>query len=285
MKRIHLLALSLFIVSIGPLNARVTQLEIIETIPIANGKKFGDIGAYEKISGIAYFEIAPDHKRNKTIADINRAPVNANGNIEFSAEFEILRPVNSQKASGVLFIETPSQGQKLSLGLLHDIDAQKNLNLINEQTDLGNGFLFNRGHTLAWIAWQGKISDVDHRLTVNFPLALGNEDSIGGFILTEFNGRSFEDKNPYTLPLSGRQYIQSYPSISTDKDIAKASLFVMQSGSTDASSTDVGKGEMISDEQWDFAYCPEGWPGEPSLEYICVKNSFLKNRKSRVWNY
>ena len=278
MKRIHLLALSLFIVSIGPLNARVTQLEIIETIPIANGKKFGDIGAYEKISGIAYFEIAPDHKRNKTIADINRAPVNANGNIEFSAEFEILRPVNSQKASGVLFIETPSQGQKLSLGLLHDIDAQENLNLINEQTDLGNGFLFNRGHTLAWIAWQGKISDVDHRLTVNFPLALENEDSIGGFILTEFNGRSFEEKNPYTLPLSGRQYIQSYPSISTDKDIAKASLFVMQSGSTDASSTDVGKGEMISDEQWNFAYCPEGWPGEPSLEYICVKNSFLKNR-------
>ena len=278
MKRIHLLALSLFIVSIGPLNARVTQLEIIETIPIANGKKFGDIGAYEKISGIAYFEIAPDHKRNKTIADINRVPVNANGNIEFSAEFEILRPVNSQKASGVLFVETPSQGQKLSLGLLHDIDAQENLNLINEQTDLGNGFLFNRGHTLAWIAWQGKISDVDHRLTVNFPLALENEDSIGGFILTEFNGRSFEEKNPYTLPLSGRQYIQSYPSISTDKDIAKASLFVMQSGSTDASSTDVGKGEMISDEQWDFAYCPEGWPGEPSLEYICVKNSFLKNR-------
>lgn len=135
MKRIHLLALSLFIVSIGPLNARVTQLEIIETIPIANGKKFGDIGAYEKISGIAYFEIAPDHKRNKTIADINRAPVNANGNIEFSAEFEILRPVNSQKASGVLFIETPSQGQKLSLGLLHDIDAQENLNLIDQHED------------------------------------------------------------------------------------------------------------------------------------------------------
>jgi hypothetical protein len=278
MRLTYLLALSLFMVSIGPSNARVTQLEIIETIPIANGKNFGDIGAYEKISGIAYFEIAPDHKRNKTIADINRAPVNANGNVEFSAEFEILRPVNSKKASGLLFIETPAQGQKLSLGLLHDIDSQEDLNLINKNTNLGNGFLFNRGHTVAWIAWQDKISNTDHRLVVDFPLILENENPIQGFILTEFNGRSFEEKNPYTLPLSGRQYVQSYPTVSTDKDVAKASLFVMQSGSTNASSPDVGKGEKVPDDQWDFAYCPEGWPGQPSLEYICVKNSFLKNR-------
>lgn len=278
MRLTYLLALSLFMVSIGPSNARVTQLEIIETIPIANGKNFGDIGAYEKISGIAYFEIAPDHKRNKTIADINRAPVNANGNVEFSAEFEILRPVNSKKASGLLFIETPAQGQKLSLGLLHDIDSQEDLNLINKNTNLGNGFLFNRGHTVAWIAWQDKISNTDHRLVVDFPLILENENPIEGFILTEFNGRSFEEKNPYTLPLSGRQYVQSYPTVSTDKDVAKASLFVMQSGSTNASSPDVGKGEKVPADQWDFAYCPEGWPGQPSLEYICVKNSFLKNR-------
>lgn len=278
MRLTYLLALSLFMVSIGPSNARVTQLEIIETIPIANGKNFGDIGAYEKISGIAYFEIAPDHKRNKTIADINRAPVNANGNVEFSAEFEILRPVNSKKASGLLFIETPAQGQKLSLGLLHDIDSQEDLNFINKNTNLGNGFLFNRGHTVAWIAWQDKISNTDHRLVVDFPLILENENPIEGFILTEFNGRSFEEKNPYTLPLSGRQYVQSYPTTSTDKDVAKASLFVMQSGSTSASSPDVGKGEKVPADQWDFAYCPEGWPGQPSLEYICVKNSFLKNR-------
>ena len=278
MRLTYLLALSLFMVSIGPSNARVTQLEIIETIPIANGKNFGDIGAYEKISGIAYFEIAPDHKRNKTIADINRAPVNANGNVEFSAEFEILRPVNSKKASGLLFIETPAQGQKLSLGLLHDIDSQEDLNLINKNTNLGNGFLFNRGHTVAWIAWPDQINNTDHRLVVDFPLILENENPIEGFILTEFNGRSFEEKNPYTLPLSGRQYVQSYPTVSTDKDVAKASLFVMQSGSTNASSPDVGKGEKVPADQWDFAYCPEGWPGQPSLEYICVKNSFLKNR-------
>ena len=278
MKRSYLLAVLLVMVSINSLKARVTQIEITETIPVANGTPFGNVGAYEKVSGIAYFEIAPDHKRNKTIADIGRVPVNENGNVEFSAEFEILRPTDPKKASGLLFVETPSQGQKLSLGLLHDIDAQEDLNLINENTNLGNGFLFNRGHTLAWIAWQGKVREIENRLIVDFPSALEKENPVRGFILTEFNGRSFQEQNPYTLPLSGRRHVQSYPSISTDKEIAQASLFVMQSGSTSASSSDVGKGEMVPSDQWAFAHCPEGWPGEPSSEYICVKNSFLKNR-------
>ena len=277
-KRLYLLGISLIIFSIPSVNARVTQLEITEIISIAGGKHFGDIGAYEKVSGIAYFEISPDHKRNKIITDIARARINADGNVEFNAKFEILRPVDPSKASGTLFVEAPSQGEKLSLGLLHDIDETIDLNFIDETTDLGNGFLFERGHTVACIAWQAQIEEIDHRLVVDFPITLENDQPVTGFILTEFNGKSFKDQNPYTLPLSGRDFVKSFPTISTDQETAKASLFVMESGSTDVSSSGVRKGEAIPADQWQFAHCPDGWPGESSSTFICVKNGFLKNR-------
>ena len=67
-KKVHLVGISLILLSISPVNARVTQLEITEIITVAGGKQFGDIGAYEKVSGIAYFELSPDHKRNKIIS-------------------------------------------------------------------------------------------------------------------------------------------------------------------------------------------------------------------------
>ncbi|MDA0238359.1 MAG: alpha/beta hydrolase domain-containing protein, partial [Proteobacteria bacterium] len=277
-KRIYVLGISLILSSIPSVNARVNHLEITEIISIAGGKHFGDIGAYEKVSGIAYFDISPDHKRNQTITDISRVGINAEGNIEFSAEFEILRPVDPSKANGILFVEAPSQGEKLSLGLLHDIDQKIDLNFIGETTDLGNGFLFERGHTIAWIAWQAQIERVDHRLVVDFPAVLENDQPVTGFILTEFNGRSFKDQNPYTLPLSGRDFVTSFPTISTDKETAKASLFVMESGSAGVSSSEVQKGEEVPADQWQFAHCPNGWPGEPSSNFICVKNGFLKNR-------
>ncbi|HBZ18079.1 MAG TPA: hypothetical protein DEO41_01655, partial [Betaproteobacteria bacterium] len=177
-KRLYLLGISLVLFSIPPVNARVTQLEITEIISVAGGKHFGDIGAYEKVSGIAYFEISPDHKRNKIITDIARARINADGNVEFNAKFEILRPVDPSKASGTLFVEAPSQGEKLSLGLLHDIDETIDLNFIDETTDLGNGFLFERGHTVAWIAWQAQIEEIDHRLVVDFPITLENDQPV-----------------------------------------------------------------------------------------------------------
>ena len=257
--------------------SRVENIEIIEISPIAENAEFGEAGAYEKLSGIAYFSIDPDHKRNKTITDLNN--IHRDGTeVKFSAEFEILRPVDPSKSSGILFVETPAEGEKLSLGLLHDIDARHDLNIINEASNLGNGFLFNKGHAVLWIAWQGNIIKKDGRLTTDFPVARKDGETLRQYILTEFNGKSFRNENPRTLPLSGRSYIKPYSAISHNKAESNASLYFMPSGSNEFSSADVAKGELISDDQWAFAHCPSGWPGTPSIDHICIKNGFLKNR-------
>ena len=70
----------------------VTRLEITSEKPFAGGESFGDVGSYTQIDGIAHFAVDPLHEANETIADIKLAPRNAQGMVEFSADFRILRP-------------------------------------------------------------------------------------------------------------------------------------------------------------------------------------------------
>jgi len=34
----------------------------------------------------------------------------------------------------------------------------------------------------------------------------------------------------------------------------------------------------MSDDEWAFADCPDGWPGKPSVEHICLKSGFRNDR-------
>ncbi len=45
---------------------------------------------YEKIVGKAFFAVDPRDARNKVIADIDKAPVNSAGRVEFSSDLYIL---------------------------------------------------------------------------------------------------------------------------------------------------------------------------------------------------
>ncbi len=259
-------------------SARLTELQIKYREPVANGIEFGAAGAYEKIIGTAKFQVEPSHTRNRNIADITRAE-NKNGeNVEFSADFMILQPADPKKNSGVLYLEAPNQGNKLILSLLQDASSKTSLNNPQTAEDFGNGFLMNRGHTIVWVGWQANVKPIDGRMTVNFPLAMSEGASIKELILTELNDRSFGDSNPNTVPLSGRDFIESFPSVSADKKEAGAQLFALNSDSRDEPSPEVARGEPVPEDQWQFSDCSNGWPGTPSTKHICMKNGFLKNK-------
>ena len=61
----------------------VTSIEIKERGPYAEGMTFDDIGAYEQLDGVVHFVADPKHSANETIADIELAPRNADGLVEF----------------------------------------------------------------------------------------------------------------------------------------------------------------------------------------------------------
>ena len=271
-------ALALLSVALSPLpaDARLVRLELQRPEMVAGGQPFGAAGAYELLTGAAYFEVDPQDPRNALVFDLDKAPRNARGRVEFSAEAVILKPVDLAKASGTLFFEVNNRGNKISFGRMQDTGPSANVNAPVTAQDFGNGFLMKRGYVLAWIGWGADIAPGDNRLTVSFPIAMRDGQPITERILTEFGDRNFNGGRPTTLPLSGGTAFKSFTAASTNKEAAQAELWAVESDSPRPSGPGIPRGTPVLEREWAFAHCPDGWPGVPSATDICLKGG-LRN--------
>jgi len=130
----------------GAADARVTRIVISQTTsPAFSGQSFGSVGPYEMIRGTASGEIDPADRRNAVITDINLAPRNASGKVEYSATFTLLKPIDMSKASGIMTYDVVNRGNHLIGGRL------------NVGGDPGDGFLYSQGDVFLWSGWQGDI--------------------------------------------------------------------------------------------------------------------------------
>ena len=68
------------------------SLDVSHRVPYEGGRSFGETGPYVYIEGIAHFEIDPLNEANKSITDIDLAPVNDSGKVSFSSDFVLLKP-------------------------------------------------------------------------------------------------------------------------------------------------------------------------------------------------
>ncbi len=94
----------------------------------------------------------PFDARNKVIVNIDKAPRNAAGRVEYDGEFFILRPVDAARGSGKILYDVVNRGRK---GMhTRFMDAQPatlaETNDPSTLTDAGNGLLLRRGYTLVW---------------------------------------------------------------------------------------------------------------------------------------
>jgi hypothetical protein len=77
----------------------ITEISVTDLDPFADGQVFGSAGAYVRIKGVAKGEIDPAAPENAGITDLDKAPSNARGMVEYEVDFFILRPAASQSAS------------------------------------------------------------------------------------------------------------------------------------------------------------------------------------------
>jgi len=70
--------------------ARVTKFVVEERIPFATGTEWGTAGSYERLKGRAYMEVDPADPLNSVIVNLDRAPRNGRGMVEFNAPFFML---------------------------------------------------------------------------------------------------------------------------------------------------------------------------------------------------
>src|ERR1700688_1037201 len=102
MKRLLLLecASLALIAATASAQARVTRIEITKQEPFAAGQTFGTVGAYQQVGGRFRGELDPKSPLNAAIVALDKAPRNAHGMVEYSADFYILKPVDVTKGNG-----------------------------------------------------------------------------------------------------------------------------------------------------------------------------------------
>src|SRR5947208_7327953 len=123
--------------------------------PFAEGRSFGKAGSYERLKGVARGQLDPLAPQNSSIVDLEKAPRDARGLVDYEVDLDILRPSDPARGSGVLFYEVTNRGNKLLGRLLHGVVSPDMTDLNNPRTAAhgGNGFLFERGATIVWAGW------------------------------------------------------------------------------------------------------------------------------------
>lgn len=155
----------------------LARIEITSTAPFAGGRSFGTTGPYVRVAGRFHGELDPTNPSNRSIVDIRLAPRNARGRVEYSGEFEILRPADPAKGNGSLLYEVNNRGRKLMLGNFNDTTPGSAL---DAPEAAGDGFLMRQGFTLAWSGWipRPALGAAPHALALEVPVAPGVEGPV-----------------------------------------------------------------------------------------------------------
>lgn len=189
-----------------------TALEIQTRGLVLDGQPFGAAGAYEKLVGTLRFAVDPVHPLHACICDLDRAPRNAAGGVEFAADFALLRPVDPARGNGGLLLDVPNRGRKIALAMFNSAVRAADP---RAPEDFGNGFLMRQGWTVAWIGWQPDVPRIDGLMALDVPRARG----VSGLVRCEFRPNTPAD----VLPLADRYHIP-HPAAEVDDPIARLSV-------------------------------------------------------------
>lgn len=234
-------AIGLCLVAAGPARAEVVKFVVNQTSPVAGGVSFGDVGPYERLDGVAHFEVDPGDALNKVIVNIDKAPRNGRGRVEFSAPFVILKPVDVARGNRKILYGINNRGNLLELPWLTFPSAGMNAAL-----DAHDGLLFRLGYTFVDAGWAGDITTTANptRLGATLPVAeRSGGRPIAAPIRIEYNTAS-----GYTLPLKGNTQFRTYET--ADPKASHATLTVRDGMR--------GAKVRVPADQWAFGRCPTG---------------------------
>jgi Alpha/beta hydrolase domain len=163
--------IAMFALAIGlstAAQARVVRIEITRTEAFAGGQAFGDTGAYEKIVGRFYGALDPVHALNAGIVDIDKAPRNAKGEVEYASDFYILKPVDLARGNGALLYDVNNRGSKRALIAFNSAPGSNDPSTVEQA---GNGFLMRQGFTVVFSGWIPGLPADNNALRIDVPTA------------------------------------------------------------------------------------------------------------------
>ncbi|MGB9606758.1 MAG: hypothetical protein ACPL88_12855, partial [Bryobacteraceae bacterium] len=164
-------------------SAELVRIEIRERSDVLEGRPWGKSGPYERLAGLAFFEVDPQLPANRIIADIALAPRNARGRVEFAADLYLLKPRDPRLGNGGILFEVSNRGNKY---LLRQFNFGTATNDPRTAEHFGDGYLLEEGYTLVWLGWQFDVPDQPDLLRLFAPPARSDSGPITGWVRSEF---------------------------------------------------------------------------------------------------
>ena len=130
--------------------ARITEMGTPKVEPFAEGVQFGAAGAYERVAGVAKGELDPADARNRGIVNLDRAPKNARGLVEYEVDWFMLRPTEPAKGNRKIIYDVTNRGRKFFHHWIMDGMAGNDPKTLQ---DAGNGAFLKQGYTIVWSGW------------------------------------------------------------------------------------------------------------------------------------
>ncbi len=246
-----------------PASARVTRVEVASRVPVLNGKEFGSAGKYERIVGRVYFSLPIANPHNRGIVDLENAVNLKDGEVEFSADFMALRPVDAHKGNGSMILENPNRGRSRIVALVDGGDW-------NAANDAGDAWLLRNGFTVVALGWQWDAAGAD-ALQFFAPIAKDHGKTITGLLRGDVMLAKPMDEIPLGHLILGNIGGSEYPV--AKRDDARNVLTVRDSRTSPRTT--------IPRSQWQFAHTVDG-KLTPSDRFIHLDGGF---QPGKIYEY
>jgi hypothetical protein len=252
MKQIGLNALLLawvLISSATAARAQVVRLEITSREPMNDGQAAGAAGPFELIRGRAHGEIDPQDPHNTIIQDLDLAPRNARGKVEYVATFALAKPVDTAKAARVLLYQVVNRGN-------------------------GQAVASPEGYISLVTGWQGDVVPTPTNQTIAVPIARNRDGSaITGSVIARFYDVP-DGATTAPVRLASLGTAQPYPPAGLEQPGARLTWHTREN---DAGERDAP--QLVARGDWAFADCESTpWPGTPDPTRICLRDGFRGGR-------
>lgn len=229
-------------VSTAVMEARVTRLEIARVERVdPSPAELDTVPPYERLSGTFHGELDPADPKNALITDIQRAPRNARGKVEYTGTFSLMKPLDRTRASGVLMYSVVNRGN-------------------------GRATASAEGHISVVSGWQGDLVPTAGSQTIQVPRARNQDGSsiVGPFVMR------LSEQRGTTARLTFRRVPVPYPPATLDT--TKATLVSVASETAEGEKAGA---LTIGSADWAFANCEQTpFPGTPDPSRVCLKGGF-----------
>src|SRR5262245_54012694 len=174
---------SVMSLAVVPVSAEVVRIELTSRADLVGGQGFGAAGPYEKLAGKVFFAIDPTLPANRIVTDIDKAPRNAAGKVEFSSDFVIIKPKDITRGNHAVLYEVSNRGGK---GIVSFFNHATGSTDPKTPAEMGDGFLMKQGFTLLWVGWQFDVPQRPELMRVYVPTPTEGGRPIRGLVRSDF---------------------------------------------------------------------------------------------------